>query len=280
MQMDCEGVEENIDAWALGALDVEEAAALDAHVAGCAACCLLMDAASERAASIAMAVPLVSASHQLKARVMAAASVMSDLPARRAANASRWWFAGAAAAVAFGIGALTWGGYLQTQVSDLHDREARGRIDATAQSNQFATMRTELVQASARNVSLGSDQDAVLDIVSRPDLQRLPMSGTIAAPSASGRYIWSRTGGLGALVTSNLPALPDGQTYCMWIVYENAWTRGGAFNVDQTGAGRLIVRDLASGQDHGAFRGFAVTIEPSTATTQHTGATVLQSGLQ
>jgi hypothetical protein len=280
MQLDCDGVEENIDAWALGALDVEESTALDAHVAGCAACRLLMDAASARAAAIAMAVPLVSASHQLKARVMAAASVMSDLPPRRAASGSRWWFAGAAAAVTFGLGALAWGGYLQTQVSDLHDREARIRTDATAQSSQFATMRTELVQASAKNVSLGSDQDAVLDIVSRPDLQRLPMSGTTAAPTASGRYIWSRSGGLGALVASNLPALADGRAYCLWVVYENAWIRGGTFGVDQTGSGRLIVHDLGNGQDHGAFRGFAVTIEPSTATTQHSGATVLQSGLQ
>jgi hypothetical protein len=280
MQMDCNEVEENIDAWALGALDVEEAAALDAHVAGCAACQLRADAANDRAAAIAMAVPLVSASHQLKARVMAAASAMSDLPARRAANSSRWWFAGAAAAAMFGVAALGWGGYLQTRVNDLQNREARIGADATAQSSQFATMRTELVQASTTNVSLRGDQDAVLDIVSRPDLQRLPMSGTTDAPSASGRYIWSRSGGLGALVASGLPALPAGQSYCMWVVYEKAWIRGGAFDVDQTGAGRLIVHGLGGGQDNGAFRGFAVTIEPSAGTAQHTGATVLESGLQ
>jgi hypothetical protein len=66
----------------------------------------------------------------------------------------------------------------------------------------------------------------------------------------------------------------------MWIVYENAWIRGGVFDVDESGAGRLIVRDLASGQDNGAFRGFAVTEESSAGGAQHTGATVLQSGLQ
>lgn len=280
MQMDCDAVAEHMDARALGALDAEEAASLDAHIAGCAACTALMDAAHEQAAAIAMAVPLISASHSLKARVMAAAAAMSDLSARRPANASRWWFAGAAAAITFGLGALAWGGYMQTQVSGLHDREVRIGTDATAQSNQFATMRTELVQASAKNVSLSGDQDAVLDIVSQPDLQRLPMTGTDAAPSASGRYIWSRTGGLGALVVSNLPSLPAGRSYCMWIVYQNAWVRGGLFDVDGTGAGRLIVHDLADGQGHGAFRGFAVTTEPSTGSAQHTGATVLESGLR
>src|ERR1700682_4494982 len=119
---------------------------------------------------------------------MASAAVLSDRPAQRSILTSRWWFAGAAAAIVFGLGALAWGGYLQTQVSGLHDREARVGADATAQSNQFATMRTELVQASARNVSLGDSEDAVLDIVSQADMKRLPMNGTSAAPAATGRY--------------------------------------------------------------------------------------------
>lgn len=280
MLMDCDTVREHLDAWALGAVDADEPYALEAHIAGCAACAALADEASASAASIALAVPLVSASPSLKARVMASAAVMSDLPARRAASASRRWFAAAAAAIVFGLGALAWGGYLQTQVTDLHDREARIRTDATAQSQQFATMRTELVQASASNVSLVSDHDAVLDIVSQGDVKRLPMTGTAAAPAANGRYIWSRAGRLGALVASNLPPLPEGRSYCMWIVYENAWISGGLFDVDERGTGRLIVRDLGDGQDHGAFRGFAVTVEPSSGAKEHTGAMVLQGGLE
>lgn len=277
MQMDCGTVREQLDAWALGALDAAESRAVDEHLAGCPACTTLADVARDTAASIAMAVPLVTAHPALKARVMASAAVMSDLPARRPMRARRWWFAAAAAAILFGAGAMVWGGYLQTQVSDLQDRNASIGAGATAQSNQFATMRTELVQASAQNVSLATNQDAVLEIVSQPDVRRMPMSGTSVAPSASGRYIWSRAGGLGALVASNLPPLPEGRSYCMWIVYQNAWVVGGLFTVDDTGAGRLIVRDPGDTADPGAFRGFAVTVEPSTGTTKHTGATVLQS---
>lgn len=280
MQMDCDTITEHLDAWALGALDADESHALAAHVAGCAACAVLADEASESAAAIALAVPLVSASPSLKARVMASAGVLSDLQAPRPAGASRRWIAAAAAAIVFGMGALAWGGYLQTQVSSLHDREARSRTDATAQSNEFATMRTELVQASASNVSLAGNQDAVLEIVSQADVKRLPMEGTAAAPAARGRYIWSRAGGLGALVASTLPPLPEGRSYCMWIVYEKAWIFGGLFDVDDSGSGRLIVRDFGDGQDHGAFRGFAVTVEPSSGTKERTGAMVMQSGLE
>jgi anti-sigma factor RsiW len=280
MQMDCETIRDQLDARALGALDAGESLATDAHLAGCAACTLLANEALATAAAIAMAVPLVSADPALKARVMASAAVMSDLPARRSAVTSQWWFAGAAAAIVFGLGALAWGGYLQTQVSGLHDREARVGADATAQSNQFATMHTELVQASAKNVSLSDSQDAVLEIVSQADLKRLPMNGTSAAPSATGRYIWSRTGNLGALVTNNMPPLADGSSYCMWIVYERAWIPGGLFGVDDRGSGRLIVHEVSDGQDHGAFKGFAVTVEPSSSAPLHTGASVLESGLQ
>lgn len=278
MHMDCETVREHVDAWALGALDAADAIALESHIEGCAECALLADDARDTAAAFALAVPLAAASPSLKARVMASASLLADVPGRRPVTSQRWWFSAAAAAIAAGVGAMAWGGYLQTQVNGLHDTEARARVVATAQSNQFATMRTELVQSSAQSVSLATNQDAVFDIVSQPDVQRLPMSGTALAPAASGRYIWSRTGGLGALVVSSLPPLPEGKSYYMWVVYENAWTYGGLFTVDSTGGGRLVVRDFGDGIDHGAFRGFAVTVEPSTGVTKHTGETVLQGG--
>jgi hypothetical protein len=280
MQIDCEAVREDIDAWALGALGDAESRAINAHIAGCAECALLADDARAAAAAFALAVPLVAADPSLKARVMAAATLVDTQHARtqRSQRVRRWWFTAAAAAFIFGIAAIAWGSYVQTQVNDLRDREASVGTDATAQSSQFATMHTELVQASERNVNLATNQDAVIDIVSQPDVQRLPMAGTTSAPSASGRYLWSRSAGMGALVASNLPPLPQGQSYCMWLVYANAWVNGGLFGVDDTGAGRLIVRDVADATaDQGAFKGFAVTVEPSAGGTKHTGVTVLQT---
>jgi anti-sigma factor RsiW len=47
---DCEAVRDDIDAWALGALDAEEARALEAHLASCDECRALADTAVESAA--------------------------------------------------------------------------------------------------------------------------------------------------------------------------------------------------------------------------------------
>lgn len=276
--MDCGAVRENIDAWALGALDGDDARELEHHLETCAACSILAAAAREDAASITLAVPLRSAPPALKARVMSAAGVLTDIG--RARSRRRYWMAAAAAAVVLGVGVAGWNAYLQSRVSSLGDDNRRVSADATSQSSQFATMRTELVQASVQNAELGASQDAVVEIMSQPDVQRVALSGTSAAPSASGRYIWTRSGGLGALVARNLPPLAEGETYYMWVVYERASVSGGLFGVDGSGTGRLIVRDLDGNDgDRGKFLGFAVTVEPSSpaAPASRRGPTLLQS---
>ena len=61
MRMDCETAREHLDAYAIGALDTEDARALDAHLTGCNECSALADAAEHDAASLGYAVPLVAA---------------------------------------------------------------------------------------------------------------------------------------------------------------------------------------------------------------------------
>ena len=52
MRMDCESAREQIDAYALGALDSDESRALESHLATCAECTRILDQARETAASI------------------------------------------------------------------------------------------------------------------------------------------------------------------------------------------------------------------------------------
>ena len=274
--IDCAWVEDNIDAWALGALDAGEARAIERHIASCGNCTELAARARDAAAALALAVPLTSASETLKARVMASASVLSAPPHARP-QPRRWLQASAATLVAAGIGVIAWGGYLQSQVGDLRDRNASIGVAATVQSGQFATMRTELVQASAATLNSSAAQDAVFDIVSQPDVRRTPLNGTASAPTASGRYVWSPTGDLGVFVASKLPSLEDGKSYCLWLVYDDAWVYGGLFNVDATGSGRLVVRDVGDVAAHARLRGFAVTIESSAGAKTHSAETVMQS---
>ncbi len=272
----CTWVEENIDAWALGALDAVDARTIDTHIASCTGCAALAERAQDAAASLALAVPLTSASETLKARVMASASVLSA-PANARPRPRRWLQASAATLVAAGIGVIAWGGYLQSQVGDLRDRNATIGVAATVQSSQFATMRTELVQASAATSNSSAAQDAVFDIVSQPDVRRTSLNGTASAPAAMGRYVWSPTGDVGAFVATKLPQLAEGKAYCLWLVYDDGWVYGGLFSPDAAGTGRLVVHDFADIAAHGRLRGFAVTIESSAGVKSHSADTVLQS---
>lgn len=276
-----EMVRENVDAWALGALDADDTRTLEAHLLECDACASLAGAAQADAASLALAVPLVAAPVELKVRVMASASVLRELPAaRRFGGPTRWWNAAAAAIVVAGIGVMAWGAVTQRRVSDLQSDKDRLVVAATSQTNQLGTVHAEVSMASAQSVALGNQQDAMLDIVSQPDVKRIQLEGTSAQPQATGRYVWSSSTKLGVLVARDLPALAEGEKYCLWLVYEDAWVSGGLFDVDATGTGRLVVRDRDDGTPRGAFKGFAVTVEHAAdGGATHTGPTMMQANV-
>lgn len=283
-QLDCETARDDIDAYAIGALDAEEARALEAHVSRCADCARLAEEALRSApVAMAMTAPLTSSGPALKARVMASAAVLTAA-ASRPRRSARWWQAAAAALVAVVIAVFAWGLVMQRRVDRLDDRNAALRADATAQSDALARMHTELQQMTDFNTRLAGTvdtQDAILDIVTQADVRRTPMTGTAAAPGASARYLWSPTQEAGALVARGLPALGEGQAYQMWVVYPGMWVSGGTFTVDASGAGRLVVRVAEQGEPAGAAPSwFCVTVEPAGGATARTGAMVLRGSAE
>jgi len=277
--VECEGFREDIDAWALGALEADEASQLERHLAACDECSRLAEGAREAAGSLALAVPLQAASSSLKAKVMAGAAVLAEeRPQRR--RGWRYWPAAAAAGIALGAGLVAWGAYMQTEVNDLRDENARIEAGATEQSERLATASSRIVQMTAARREDLLAADAVTEIVTQDDVARLAMSGTSAAPEATGRYVWSCTAEMGALVVRDLPPLTEGTRYCLWLVYEHDWVLGGQFDVDADGDGRLIVTDLEIDADEtGRLEGFAVSVEPAGEVTKHTGETVLRATL-
>jgi hypothetical protein len=266
---DCETAHDHIDARALGALDADDARALDAHLATCPACTALAVDAGEDAAAIALTAPMTASSAALKSRVMGGAAVLARIGPRRAG----WWRGTVAAALVLGVGAAAWGAVMQLRVNDLQDRNGALVAGATAQAEQLAA-------AQAATDGLGElleTQNVVLDVAFQPDAQRIEMQGTAIAPGAWGRCVWSRTESLGAFVVRNMPAAPQGSTYRLWIVYERDWIDAGRLAVDDRGRGQLILRNAWRGNDDwGAFEGFAVTLEPETSTSKRTGQVFLQ----
>ena len=279
MRMDCETAREHLDASAIGALDTEDARALDTHLAGCNECSALADAAEHDAASLGYAVPLVAAPSALKARVLASAAILAE---PRRFRRSRWWPAAAAALLVVSLAVVGWGAYMQTQVHHLDAQNASIGAHATEASSELEAVRTQLAETAAFQQGVGDTlqtQQAVIDVMSQPDVRRTQLIGTQTAPAAGGRYLWSDAEQTGAFVGWSLPALPEGTVYRLWIIYDNQWLRGPAFGIDDQGRGQAIVRRLdTSSTERGDLRGFAVTIEPALVSqTERSGAMVLTS---
>jgi anti-sigma factor RsiW len=281
MQMDCNAVHDDIDAYAIGALDADEAQALAAHLPDCPACAhLVEEARGDATTALALTAPFAASSPALKARVMASAAVLTDIgrPRRRSA---RWWQAAAAVLVAGFGAAFVWGFVMQRRVDTLEQHNASLRTDATAQSAELATVRTDLSKANAFSAGLADTvgvQDAIVDLVTEPDVRRTVMKGTAMAPEATGRYMWSPAREAGALVATNLPPLASGQTYEMWAVYpDHTWVSGGQFTADSSGVARLVVKPDANEQPGEADPAwFCVTIEHAGGTGEN-GPMILRS---
>ena len=277
MRFDCESAREHIDAWALGALDSDEKRALEAHLTSCDACSKIADGARETASSVALAVPLHGSSAALKARVVGAGAVLTDIGRRQT---PRWWRTAAAAMFVVTLGAAGWAVYAQTRMNDLENENARISEDATAVSDNLAAARVELVDVASRSQSQASTidtQNRVLNIAFQPDVVWTTLDATEDAPGATGRCVWSRTQELGAFLADNLPPAPYGQAYRMWVVYERKWVGGGTVEVDDQGRGQLIIKRVWPKEDYGAFEGYAVTLEPIEGSAMRQGEVMLAS---
>lgn len=279
MPITCEEVRDNLDAWALGALDSDDAAAIERHVPGCADCTIAADAARETASALALSVPMRAANPTLKARVMASATAPAARPAKSRPSALRYWPSAAAAVAVIGIGIGAWGVNAQNELNNLEDSQAVALASASTAESQYATVSTQLVMASDANEELTETQDAVTEIVSQPDAARVAMQGTERATSSSGRYVWSSAVGMGSLVARSLPPIDEDETYCLWLVYESSWVLAGKFDVDDDGTGRLIVKDLAPTSGGSSLTAYVVSIEPAGDVVEHTGDIVLRADI-
>ncbi len=281
----CDDVRDDVDAYALGVLDRDDARRVDKHVAVCPDCRQLLDEARESAAALALSVPMTSAGPPVRARVLARAAAM-DAPSaepRRTSTSrqtpNRWWLAAAAVLVAALAGVSAWTAVAQRRIDRLERDNAAVRASATAQAGDLAAAQAALAGVTASNARVEATlatQRAMLDVMAQPDVQRVALHGTRSATSAAAQYIWSPARAAGVMLADGLPPLADGQTYQAWVVYETSWESAGTFSVDASGSGALLVSAHDDGT-HGAPSWYCVTVEPAGGSPKHTGTMVLSS---
>jgi hypothetical protein len=110
---------------------------------------------------------------------------------------------------------------------------------------------------------------SVADVLAAPDLARIDLAGQPAtAPSARARALWSRQRGM-VFTATNLPPLPAGRVYQVWVVTADARLSAGLIAPDAAGRSTGV---FATPSDIPSPVAVAVTLEPAGGVPQPTGA--------
>jgi anti-sigma-K factor RskA len=264
-------------AYVLGTLDPGEYAEFRAHVSGCADCGSTVCALLSVVGALAHAAPPDDPPEALRARVIerirsgdgrppslaASTSVSSsadDEPRTsptakpRAVLTRRWLPVAAAVAMAAGLGVD--GLRLRERIASL---ERRMR-DVSARANTSEQELTSVRQSAA-------EAQTLVVVLASSDLIRVDLAGQPSAPQSRARAFWSRTGGL-VFTASNLPPLPAGRTYQVWIVTPDAPVSAGLLKPGEKGDVHAV---FTAPRDVARVAAVAVTVEPEGGVTAPTG---------
>lgn len=284
--MNCDDVRGAIDAYALGALDAEDAGAVEAHLAVCPDCRRLV----AEAGSAAHVLPLALASAsllvppaELKARLVAAVAgtartapapdhhpeeatqssiargMSAILPASRPeatrateirtlVDRGRWRWAAAAAAVLIVVASVAWSVRLSSALD--RERATRDRVEA------FYSRQQELV----------------LEIVDTPKATRQILRPPTKGSDAYGKLFTRPDLPDVVVMVARLTAPSEGQTYHVWLTSGGTTVDAGVLVVDDQGFGLLTLKADLPGPSYDAVE---VRLEPGGATTPN-GTVVLQ----
>lgn len=218
---DCRHIMEMLDAYALGAADGPEAAAIEEHVAECVRCWEELTKSQRTAALLALSVPLRDPPAGLEPRIMGEAS-RQRVPGPAATWHTRkrfrlGWPAAAGALGGAAAAALAFASFLQVQMNDL--RQDKDQLAAQLEVTQ----------------DLMEDQGAVIAIAAADDTQKVVMEAVSAPEGARGEYFWSWSAGGGFIVCHGLPQPDEGRVYQAWFVKDGRQISAGIFRPTEDG---------------------------------------------
>jgi hypothetical protein len=205
---------------------------------------------------LAQAVPQVDPPLALRARVLSSILPPSSAVTSRSSRPVAWWLA-TAASLALAAGLTIYTAQLRDRIAGLESelRDTRAQADAA-----------QVQMVDAQRAASGA-QTAVA-ILTAPDVARVDLAGQQpVSPSASARAFWSRSRGM-VFNASNLPPLPAGRIYQLWVVTAQAPISAGFLTPDTQGS---VSEIFNTPPDIPQPVAMAVTIEPAGGVPAPTG---------
>jgi len=232
---------ENIPAYALGALDKEDAAALESHLRTCESCRDELDAYRATSDNLLMGFPPQNPSAALRRQLQ------RRLPAAQKATRPRlqWSLSRAAVGIAIVL-LLALNVFSISQVRALQRQQAE--LMDQMQNGQMA-----------------------LAMLSYSNTQTFPIN----EEKARGSLLLDKEYNNAVLILRGLPAIPNNQTYQIWLITPNE---------DRVSAGLLrpqtdqpfIAEPIRSTQDLVNFVGVGMTVEPAGGSDHPTGMQIFR----
>lgn len=265
MNMHHDELRELIDGYVLGALAQDERRAFETHLEACADCTRDVRELMRVTESLGHLVEQREPPARLRDRVLDAARRSGVVtPAISTAKPRRFVPASLAAAAA--IAAIATGIY----AASLRSESARLAAALEQARARVASVERELVQL--REVA-GAAERARLVLVAA-DVAQVELRGQAAAPGAHGRALWSESAGL-LFTAADLPALPAGRVYQLWVVTKSQPVSVGLVTPDAGGRA-----SLAAGMPPGTIPvQIALTIEPAGGVPAPTGDVFLAGAI-
>ena len=284
--MTCEGSRENLEAYALRALDPDESRTVEAHIVDCRDCAEIVRAYRLAIDHLSLAVPIVKAPPRVKTRVLGGIGALRPLPIPRFLT-TRWAMSAAAAVlIAVAVGGIAWAIMLSSQVdrlrrdnavlAELSQLDAEQRADLLKLRGDFNSARTE----QRRMLTTLDEYSTLLSVALDPELTPSdPLLGTSSAPSARCSYVWSSKQVAGALTCKDLPQPAASANYELWATKGEKTLAVGSFLPRGDGTAALLVRFPSDAE--GPITNLWVTHEQTGATrTRPSSDIVLQRDQQ